>query len=142
MRKRGKGAASKSTVAVQWVSQLTHAGPLVAVVHSLFVASDSIRREHEGCKLTEFFTNLRLLIGPLKIAPGALTRVGALPPVFESHRHTRRLEAWGDSAHLRVFRYVHTMAQSNNSGIMHDGLRKRTVPGIPPQHHRSSGVGQ
>ena len=36
------------------LSQLTHAGPLFAVVHSLFDASDPFRREHDGSKLTEF----------------------------------------------------------------------------------------
>src|SRR5215510_3307619 len=98
-----------------------HTGPLVTAVHSLFGASDPVRCEHEGRKPTEFFANLRLLIGSLKIAPGTLTCVRALPPVFEGHRHTRWLEARGDSAQLRVCRDVHAMAQSSHSGIMHDG---------------------
>ena len=36
------------------LSQLTHAGPLLTVVHSLLDASDPFRREHEGRQLTEF----------------------------------------------------------------------------------------
>src|SRR5262245_39051826 len=112
-------------MAAQLVSQLTHAGPLVTAVHGLFDTSNPFRREHKRRKLTEFFANLRFLIGPLKIASGALTRVCALSPVFESHRYTRWLEAWGDSGHLRGFRYMHVMAQSHDGRIVHDGLCKR-----------------
>src|SRR5262245_50911125 len=121
---RIKRSWSRSTVAAQLVSQLTHIGPLVTVVYRLFDAIDPVRREHEGRKLTEFFANLRLLIGPLKIAPGALTCVGILSPVFESHCHTRWLEARSNSGHLRVFRYVYAMAQSHDGRIVHDGFCK------------------
>src|SRR4030095_14189214 len=109
---------SRSAVAAQLGSQLTHTGPLVTAVHSLFDASDPVRCESKRRKLTEFFANLRLLIRPLKIAPGALTRVCALSPVLEGYCYTRRLEAWGDSGHLRGFRHMHVMAKSPDGRVV------------------------
>src|SRR5262245_3603860 len=122
LRPAGEGLGA--AVATELLSQFARTCPLVAAVHGVLNVGDTFRNEYKPGKLTEFFTNFRLLVGPLEIATRALTRVRALSAVFERDGHTRWFEARGNGGHLGIFRNMHALAQSHDSGIVHHRFGK------------------